>query len=80
MLLIGERNYNLCRLFSVQQGLTPADDDLPHRFKEETLPFADREEQIPQDTLDQPMQEYFRVRGWDENGVPTEEHLNKLGI
>jgi len=80
MLLIGERNYNLCRLFSVQQGVTPSDDDLPRRFKEETLPFADREEQIPQDTLDQTMQEYFRARGWDENGVPTKEHLKKLGI
>ena len=80
MLLIGERNYNLCRLFSVQQGVSPADDDLPRRFKEETLPFADREEQIPQDTLDQQMKEYFRLRGWDEKGVPTKEHLKKLGL
>jgi len=80
MLLIGERNYNLGRLFSVKNGLTRADDDLPPRFKNEALPFADQENKIPQETLDQMIADYYTVRGWDENGVPTPERLKKLGI
>lgn len=80
MLKIGERNYNLGRLFSLKQGLTRSDDDLPPRFKNEALPFGDREEKIPQDVLDQMIADYYEVRGWDENGIPTPEKLKELGI
>lgn len=24
--------------------------------------------------------EYYRVRGWDENGIPTEAKLKELGL
>jgi len=24
--------------------------------------------------------EYYELRGWDKNGVPTPEHLKKIGI
>jgi aldehyde:ferredoxin oxidoreductase len=80
MLKTGERNYNLGRLFSIRQGWARADDDLPPRFKEETLPFEDRKEKIPQETLDRMIAEYYKVRGWDDNGVPTPELLKELGI
>jgi aldehyde:ferredoxin oxidoreductase len=80
MLEIGERNYNLGRLFSIRQGLKRADDDLPPRFKEERLPFEGRKEKIPQETLDRMIAEFYKVRGWDENGVPTSKLLKELGI
>lgn len=80
MLNIGERNYNLGRLFSIKQGLTHDDDDLPPRFKNEALPFGDQEEKIPQEVLDQMIANYYEIRGWDENGIPTPEKLKELGI
>ena len=80
MLKIGERNYNLGRLFSIRQGLTSIDDDLPTSFKEEALPFGDHEEKIPQDTLESMITEYYAARGWDENGIPTDKLLKELGI
>ena len=80
MLKIGERNYNLGRLFSIRQGLARADDDLAPRFKEEALPFEDRKEKIPQKTLDRMIAQFYKVRGWDENGVPTPRLLKELGI
>lgn len=80
MLKIGERNYNLGRLFSIKQGLTRDDDDLPPRFKNEALPFGDQEEKIPQEVLDQMIADYYELRGWDENGIPTPEKLKELGI
>ena len=30
--------------------------------------------------FDKALDEYYRVRGWGENGVPTEETLRKLGL
>jgi aldehyde:ferredoxin oxidoreductase len=30
--------------------------------------------------LDRMLPEYYRLRGWDENGVPTPEKLAELGL
>jgi aldehyde:ferredoxin oxidoreductase len=30
--------------------------------------------------LDQMLPEFYRLRGWDENGVPTPEKLSALGL
>jgi aldehyde:ferredoxin oxidoreductase len=30
--------------------------------------------------LESQLDEYYRFRGWTENGVPTEETLAKLGL
>ncbi len=80
MLKIGERNYNLGRLFTIKQGLTRDDDDLPPRFKNEALLFGDQEEKIPQEVLDQMIANFYELRGWNENGIPTPEKLKELGI
>lgn len=30
--------------------------------------------------LDKMLEEYYRLRGWDENGIPTEKKLRELGL
>ncbi|MCK5548884.1 MAG: aldehyde ferredoxin oxidoreductase family protein [Thermoplasmata archaeon] len=80
MLRIGERNYNLGRMFAVREGLTSMDDDLPPRFKQEALPFGDRKEMISRDDLDKMLTEYYQLRGWDESGRPTKERLKELEV
>jgi aldehyde:ferredoxin oxidoreductase len=80
MLLIGERTFNMGRLFALDQGLTSKDDTLPPRFRYEALPFGDRKERISDKDLEKMLGEYFSLRGWDENGRPTREKLNELGI
>jgi aldehyde:ferredoxin oxidoreductase len=30
--------------------------------------------------LDKMLEEYYRLRGWDENGIPTERKLKELGL
>lgn len=47
MLRIGERAYNLARIFSVRMGVSRSQDDLPQRFKQQPLPFKDGSEAIP---------------------------------
>ena len=78
MLRIGERAYNLARIFSVRMGVTRAEDDLPRRFKQEPLQFKDRMEAIPQGELDKAVSAYYIARGWDENGRPTQKRLQSL--
>ncbi len=78
LLLIGERINNLIRLFNVREGITRADDTLPPRLLNEahqsgpakgiTVPLAEMLEQ------------YYFIRGWDENGVPTDPKLMQLGL
>ena len=76
LMLAGERIWNVERLYNVREGFGKADDILPDRFFEEKVNgrVIDKEEFLK--TLD----EYYRMRGWDENGVPTEGKLRRLGV
>jgi len=77
----GERIWNLTRLFNVREGITRKDDTLPPRFMEEPLPEgATKEQVVTKEMLDEMLDEYYALRGWDKNGVPTEEKLKELGL
>jgi aldehyde:ferredoxin oxidoreductase len=75
---IGERVYNLTRLFNVREGLTRKDDTLPGRLLNEPMPEGPAEGQVVE--LEQMLSEYYRLRGWTEEGKPKRETLNKLGL
>ncbi|NLE22292.1 MAG: aldehyde ferredoxin oxidoreductase family protein [Actinobacteria bacterium] len=79
--LAGERVWNLGRLFNLREGLTAADDSLPELLltkPHKRGPAAGRV--ITTEAFAEKTQEYYRLRGWDENGVPTEEKLVELGV
>jgi aldehyde:ferredoxin oxidoreductase len=79
--VVGERIWNLTRLFNLREGFTRADDDLPIRVKEEGLPDPPvMGQRISQEDLDAMLEEYYRLRGWDEQGVPSEAKLAALGL
>jgi len=78
MLLAGERIWNLERMFNLKAGFTKEDDTLPHRMLEEPLPDGPGQGQVCR--LDEMLSEYYQLRGWDENGVPTSEKLSELGL
>jgi len=80
MLTIGHRNYTLGRLFGTKQGLSTKDDDLPERIKTQALDFYGRKEALFEDELNLMKKDYYELRGWDTNGIPTQEELNKLSI
>ena len=79
---IGERIWNLERLFNLREGLRGKEDDwLPDRFYEEPLPKgAANGEVIPREEFERRLSEYYRLRGWDEGGVPTAGKLRELGL
>ena len=73
----GERGFNIERLFNLREGLSAVDDDLPARLTD-----------IPQDAgnpdskvrISEMIQVYYRLRGWDTDGVPTKRKLKQLRI
>ncbi len=80
-LTLGERIWNLTRMFNVREGINAKNDVLPERFSEEAMPDGPAEGQrITKRTLEKAKAEYYTLRGWDDNGVPTEEKLRSLGL
>ena len=78
LLQAGERIFNLERLFLLKAGFTKDDDTLPQRMLEEPMPEGPAKGHVVE--LDQMLPEFYRLRGWDENGVPTDAKLAELGL
>ena len=78
----GERIVNLERMYNVRLGLSGDDDRLPVRFTEEPLPVAHGDVVVEHRIEDLPgmLARYYRLRGWDERGVPTAATLEGLGL
>lgn len=74
----GERIWNLERLFNLKAGFTKEDDTLPKRLLEEPITEGGPKGLVCK--LDEMLPEYYRLRGWGENGVPAEEKLAELGL
>ena len=74
---IGDRGYNLERLFNIKMGLTEQNDSLPKRLTDELMDSKDLTTKVP---LEQMKKQYYKVRGWDESGIPTNKKLKQLGI
>ena len=77
-LAIGERIFNLQRLFNLRAGIKLEDEKLPDRFYNEPLP--DGPNKGAKIDLDMTMDWYCKARGWDENRVPYYGKLKGLGI
>ncbi len=73
----GDRIWNLEKLFNLRAGLTAADDKLPDRMHE-PVPGGPRAGSRAE--LQDHLQTYYQLRGWDERGVPTREKLDELGL
>jgi aldehyde:ferredoxin oxidoreductase len=81
LLRVGERIWNLTRLFNLREGFTRADDRLPYRCQEQGLPdpeFAGR--RVSRKDQDYMLDDYYRLRGWDDQGIPTSSKLTELGL
>lgn len=75
---IGERIFNIERLFNLRAGLKIEDEKLPDRFFNE--PLSDGENVGATISLQEAMKEYYSLRGWDEKGIPYFGKLKSLGL
>jgi aldehyde:ferredoxin oxidoreductase len=78
---IGERIYNLEHLINIRRGFRREDVTLPYRVMNEPIPDGPAKGRYcTRADLDSMLDQYFRLRGWDRNGVPTDEKLIELGL
>jgi aldehyde:ferredoxin oxidoreductase len=71
-LKLGETCFNIERMFNVREGISSKDDTLSKRLTDKS-----EAKNVP---LDKMLPLYYKYRVWDENGVPKEKKLKKLGI
>ncbi len=77
ILKIGERIWNLERLFNNNEGLRAKDDQLPPRFLS-PLPEGNSRNRVVH--MNEMLTEYYRLRGWDQEGRPTKKRLKSLNL
>jgi len=78
LLETGERIWNLERLFNLRAGMTRADDTLPPRLLETPCPAGVAKGRVAE--LDIMLPEYYSLRGWTEQGLPSENTLSRLKL
>lgn len=80
--LAGERIQTLARIINIREGLTRKDDTLP--WKVMNMPVPDdgpaHGAVVTQEELDLMLDDYYTVRGWNLEGIPTKEKLQQLGL
>ncbi|MDP8011361.1 MAG: aldehyde ferredoxin oxidoreductase family protein [Thermoplasmata archaeon] len=78
IMLAGERIWNLERIYDLNAGFTKNDDSLPPRLTKEPMPDGPNKGSVlPLDIL---LKDYYKARGWDEEGRPTKEKLKSLDL
>jgi aldehyde:ferredoxin oxidoreductase len=73
----GERVYNLERFYNNLGGFREGSDTLPKRFTEEASTLSGSKGHVSE--LDQMLEEYYKVRGW-QDGVVPDAKLKELQI
>jgi aldehyde:ferredoxin oxidoreductase len=79
----GERINNLARLINIREGKgTREYDTLPPKIM--TVPVPDegiaKGAYVTQKEFDIGLDDYYEVRGWTKDGIPTVEKLKELGL
>jgi aldehyde:ferredoxin oxidoreductase len=75
---VGERIWNMERVYNNAAGFTGADDTLPQRLLKDAAKTGPAEGLV--NRLDEMLPEYYSLRGWTADGEPTGETLGRLGL
>ncbi len=73
---LGERIFTIKRLYNNRLGISRKDDTLPLRMLK--LKRGGGTNHLP--PLDEMLSEYYRYRGWNEFGIPTESKVQELDL
>ncbi len=77
---VGERVLCLERAFNIREGFSRVDDQLPQRFLKEGLKNAGPSTGMSIENLEGLLDEFYAALGYDQNGIPTKEKLEELGL
>ncbi|MCD6420836.1 MAG: aldehyde ferredoxin oxidoreductase family protein [Thaumarchaeota archaeon] len=81
LLECSERVWNLTRCIAILRGISSRDDWLPARDFEDPIPEGNtRGIKLDPEKFRELLRTYYRLRGWNEDGRPTREKLEALGL
>ena len=80
LMKIGERVFNLERLILVAEGVTRVHDQMPARMSMPLTTGQAQGQSLGPDDFDIMLNDYYKAREWDKQGVPTETVRNRLGL
>jgi aldehyde:ferredoxin oxidoreductase len=83
LLNLSDRMYNFTRCFNLREipGYGRVYDYPPPRFMEEPVPSGpSKGAVISREIADRLLDDYYALRGWDSNGVPTRAKLVSIGL
>jgi aldehyde:ferredoxin oxidoreductase len=75
---VGERIWNMEKLFNLEAGFTKEDDQLPKRLTTEPAQEGPAKGLVA--GVPEMLPEYYEIRGWDKDGVPTADKRKSLGL
>jgi aldehyde:ferredoxin oxidoreductase len=75
---VGERLFNLKRIYNCRLGASRKDDFLPYRFMTLNRTGEGLANQLP--PMGRLLSDYYAYRGWSEDGIPTQSKLEELGL
>lgn len=81
LMTVGARIWNLGRLLNLREGLRRDDGRLPERIL--SVPYSDgvaAGKVAGAEAFRESLDEYYRLRGWDNEGVPSEHTLSRLSL
>ncbi|MEN8211933.1 MAG: aldehyde ferredoxin oxidoreductase family protein [Thermodesulfobacteriota bacterium] len=73
----GERVHVLERYMNTREGISRHDDTLPERLLKQGRDSDPHKKVVP---LDKMLPQYYKLRGYDKDGIPLPKTLKKLGI
>jgi aldehyde:ferredoxin oxidoreductase len=78
---LADRVETVIRLYNLREGLSREDDILPERVFHDSFEAGPTKGwRVPREGFKLMISEYYKLRGWDENGVPRPETMETLGI
>lgn len=75
---VGERIWNMEKLFNLEAGLTKDDDRLPKRLTTEPAEMGPAKGLVS--GVPEMLPKYYEIRGWDTEGHPKAETKARLGL
>ncbi len=80
LLQFAQRTVSLERLFNIRCGKTDKDDWLPDRFFKIPTQVEGEDVLCNREVFSRMHKEYYRAMGWNDNGIPENETLRRLGM
>jgi len=81
LMKIGERIWNVTRMFNVREGFRRKDDYPPYRIMREAGKAGpSKGKKVTKAIYEKMLNKYYKLRGWNREGIPTKKKLRQLGL